>query len=138
MKSFPGSFVNGSAPVLVSVDSGDGMKMTDQNPSLRIMESPLPPLPRSDGKTPYIYFLQRDYDGLIKIGFSTVPDHRCSVIAYNHACRVELLHWCPGGRALERHYHEMFADEWVTGEWFSPSERLMDCIYRWRKQFEVT
>lgn len=65
-----------------------------------------------------VYYVQ--FNGRIKIGFTTNLEERLTVIPHDRVLAVE-----PGGCEVERKRHRQFADERVTGEWFEPSERLL-------------
>lgn len=74
-----------------------------------------------------VYFLRREPDGLIKIGFSTAYKSRFYKIRREHGPLVLLLA-IAGGRAEENGLHEKFDRLRVTGEWFRPERELLRWI----------
>jgi len=77
-----------------------------------------PPRPRVD----VVYYL--GYADRVKIGTTANPRQRLAALWHD-----DLLGFERGGRRLERHRHEQFADErFDRTEWFRLSERLHDHI----------
>lgn len=79
------------------------------------LPEPEPPAPS------WVYFLRRG--DRIKIGFTTDPATRFTVLRAD-----EVLHVEPGDTGHERALHAMFAQHWITGEWFRPAPALLDYI----------
>lgn len=79
----------------------------------------------------HVYFLQgevNDASGLlIKIGCSGWPVTRIRQLRTNHK-KVELLAMVPGGKMEEAICHSVFDGNRYSGEWFYPSNRLMDFV----------
>lgn len=69
-----------------------------------------------------VYFFRRDADGLVKIGFSKHVDSRCAEFRGPNKGRV--LAVVEGGFVRERLFHDHFAAERRTGEWFAPSDEM--------------
>jgi hypothetical protein len=70
-----------------------------------------------------VYYLLRESDGLIKIGFSSSLGQRLSVLRWEHgALRLLLTH--RGDRESEHGMHVKFAGLRVHGEWFTPGKPL--------------
>jgi hypothetical protein len=76
-----------------------------------------------------VYYVQRAKDGLIKIGFSSVPRERLVTLRREHG-PLELLATHKGGRDAERIQHRRFDHLRVTGEWFRPEPELLAHIER--------
>lgn len=74
-----------------------------------------------------VYFIQRA-DGLVKIGFSHSPQLRLSQLKTQHGCGMTLLATTQGARLKEAELHKKFAEDRVAGEWFHPSDQLMQFI----------
>ncbi|WP_454175367.1 GIY-YIG nuclease family protein [Gordonia sputi] len=70
---------------------------------------------------PVVYYLQ--FNGRIKIGFTTNLEERLRAIPHDTVLAVE-----PGGCDIERKRHRQFRQHRVVGEWFEPSEKLLDHI----------
>lgn len=82
-----------------------------------------------------VYYLQRESDGLIKIGISAVLRTRLSVLRWEHgALRLLLTH--RGDRDSEHGMHVKFAALRVDGEWFRPGKPLMAWILEVRQRQE--
>lgn len=78
--------------------------------------------------TSVVYFLQAGNNGLIKIGTTSDFEKR-----YRDLCSVSPIAlrkrgFMPGGIEVERHLHRRFKAERRHGEWFEPSDRLVDYI----------
>ena len=73
-----------------------------------------------------IYFIQPEFGGPIKIGLAKNPKRRLVVIQVNHYERLVLRCVMDGDRDAERDLHKRFAHCWRIGEWFEPSDDLME------------
>lgn len=76
----------------------------------------------------YIYFIQKEKGGPVKIGSAANPGQRLGAIQGMNPDPLRLLGVAAGGRGAERRVHESFADSRLHGEWFQPSTRLMKLI----------
>lgn len=83
---------------------------------------------RKRARTRQVYFLKRYTDGAIKIGVSYRPEGRASDMRMKFKTHVELLATLPGDVREEQILHARFVAERFEGEWFKPSERLLDFI----------
>ena len=74
----------------------------------------------------YIYYI---IDGRrrVKIGYSKTPRVRISSFKTFDPL-VDLVAMETGDLELERTRHKQFRREWIGGEWFAKSERLVDWI----------
>ena len=76
-----------------------------------------------------IYFIRAGESGPIKIGFTTgQPEARITKLQTAHFERLRLLGSMPGTPMDERRLHVKFAAERLNGEWFLPSDALMNLI----------
>lgn len=67
----------------------------------------------------YVYFIQADESGPIKIGFTTGdPRHRLSALQAGNPAALKLLGAIKGSSAREREFHTTFAEWRLQGEWF--------------------
>lgn len=73
-----------------------------------------------------LYFLLNPALGIIKIGIARNVGKRR--IALEQACGVPLvvLRVVPGGALFEKDLHNAFAPQRLRGEWFAPSEALLE------------
>jgi len=78
----------------------------------------------------WVYFLRAKDTGHVKIGHSVHPYGRLSSLQTGNASLLNMLALMPGGRAVERGLHSLFAKDRVRpdGEWFHPSRALMAFI----------
>jgi hypothetical protein len=78
---------------------------------------------------PCVYFLRIE-TGLVKIGRSTNPEKRLTDVRRALPFDSELLHLVKSMDhiALEKSYHERFADRRVRGEWFALTEEDLQTI----------
>lgn len=78
----------------------------------------------------FVYFVQAEQLGLIKIGVATRLEKRIRDLACQSPDRLKFLGAaiCHEGGTLEPRLHAMFAEDRSHGEWFRPSEALLDYI----------
>lgn len=86
-----------------------------------------------------IYFIQAGVDGPVKIGFSKSSAGvymRRRTMQTGHYERLRLLSLVEGDRDDERALHEFFASDRLEGEWFRPSDAVMELALdpRWAAQ----
>jgi hypothetical protein len=81
-------------------------------------------------KTEYVYFIQIDGEGAIKIGVSNNPLSRLETLQTGSHQRMTLLGILPGGYDVESQIHAQFAKSRIRGEWFTASPELIDFIHK--------
>lgn len=74
-----------------------------------------------------IYFIRNTTSGSIKIGCGHPGKRRSSLQTGNEAL-LEILAVMPGEQREEQTLHDRFANDCVRGEWFHPTEPLMEVI----------
>jgi hypothetical protein len=74
----------------------------------------------------YVYFMQFDSGEPIKIGITSDVASRKSNLEGFRVLHV--LAVIEGDGALERYFHNRFAEHRVKGEWFSPTDELLELI----------
>jgi hypothetical protein len=77
---------------------------------------------------PVVYFVQAGRDGLIKIGTTTNFEKRYADLRNHSPVLLFKRGFIPGGIEVEQRLHRRFSAERRHGEWFEPSERLIDYI----------
>lgn len=78
-----------------------------------------------------IYFIRANGTGPIKIGYTGHSGkHRLNRLQVYNYVDLTLLAEVPGDRALERKFQERFSDSHIRGEWYAPTEELLDFIKR--------
>jgi hypothetical protein len=98
---------------------GDGLiQGPDRVAIMRLMQKPRPPADDSDN---VVYFAR--VGNLVKIGTTGDLWTRMANLG-----KPELLGVLPGGYAVEREHHQLFADDRVHGEVFHASPRLLAYI----------
>lgn len=83
----------------------------------------------------YVYFIQGITTGRIKIGVSKDPKKRMQQMQLSE--QTVLLCAVKGSYTLEDTLHNMFKEYRVHGEWFDPSERIMDFINMLDSDIEI-
>lgn len=83
---------------------------------------------RQPHRSSYVYFIQAEALGLVKIGWAADPTIRLSRLQIGSPDRLKLLAVIEDGRSLEGVLHIMFAADRAHGEWFRPSTRLLAYI----------
>lgn len=88
----------------------------------------LPPVDPSSlpPRQPVVYFIQSGE--LIKIGTTADLTGRLGQLNTTAPEKLKILLVVAGGRTEEKQTHALFAAERVRGEWFRPSERLLEFI----------
>lgn len=66
----------------------------------------------------FIYFIQREDTGAVKIGLSKDPTRRLATLQTGNEFELKLRHLIPGGLPEERQLHQRFAPARIRGEWF--------------------
>ena len=74
-----------------------------------------------------IYFVQEEFSGFIKIGYTANLDQRVKSLSSTMPGKITLLHYMSGGINEEKALHERFSDLRVKNEWFRP-ERELSCL----------
>lgn len=73
-----------------------------------------------------VYFAQRHSDGLVKIGHTTDLKRRMQRLRRDECDRaITVIGVRAGGHRLEQWLHRLFAGDRVRGEWFRPSDRVL-------------
>lgn len=76
----------------------------------------------------WVYFIQRDTDGPIKIGISNDIGRRLSTLQISSPEPLKVLVCIPGERAEEIALHGHFKQYVIAGEWFFPADPLLRFI----------
>lgn len=84
-----------------------------------------------------VYFIVRETDGLVKIGFSHNPLKRLVQLQRGMPDRLRIHAACPGPMRTEKALHELFRDDRIGGEWFSPTPRLVALMNSIRERPEL-
>jgi hypothetical protein len=80
------------------------------------------------GKHCYIYFIQAELGGPIKVGCSFDPERRLRQLQLLCPFKLKLLGRLIGSRADEKKMHEAMRKHHAWGEWFHPSRYLMGMV----------
>ena len=78
----------------------------------------------SDGDK--VYFIQGDKTKRIKIGYTRNVKKRIKRMQLSEKIKILLV--LDGGQELESQLHEEFKDYHIHGEWFTPSDKLIEFI----------
>ena len=92
---------------------------------------PPPPhtLPRVRRHSGEVYFIRREGDGAIKIGWTgSVHGTRMGGLQVGSVEVLTLVATIPGSQEVERQWHSRFAYANIRGEWFKPVPELLDAI----------
>jgi len=76
----------------------------------------------------WIYFIQGQATGLIKIGQSAAPGARLDQMQTGSPDRLVILGVLKYSRNLEGELHSKFADSRSHGEWYKPGPELLSFI----------
>lgn len=76
-----------------------------------------------------VYFIQSiEGNGLIKIGFSNNPLRRLKEIQRHSPIELRIVAMVNGNRELEAELHNRFSKYRKYGEWFEPSQEILQFI----------
>jgi hypothetical protein len=75
-----------------------------------------------------VYFIQSEYGGPIKIGHSFDVKKRLGSLQTGHPDKLILLGSFYGSQYDEHELHEKFAPYRIRGEWFQPTEPILEKI----------
>lgn len=82
----------------------------------------------SEKPTRQIYFIENLFNSEIKIGVSSDIDTRLKQISSDIKSPVKLIKLINGDEQKEKELHNRFSRDRVHGEWFKPSNELLDNI----------
>ncbi len=74
----------------------------------------------------YVYFIQGQCGGAIKIGYSANPAKRLKELQTGYPDTLKILLMIPGSESTERTLHREFEASRLNGEWFRPDEYLLN------------
>lgn len=81
----------------------------------------------------FIYFIQGESGGPIKIGYTTDLEQRLKTLQTGYPDRLDLLLAFPGKPKHEKAIHKQFEPYRLNGEWFRPTPEVMAKI----KEFAI-
>jgi len=79
-------------------------------------------------KKPVVYFVQNQETLAIKIGTTKDLAKRLSMLQVGCCQKLKLVHSFEGGKTEERIAHEKFRASKIRGEWFNPTDDLIQFI----------
>jgi len=75
-----------------------------------------------------VYFVVRDNDGAVKIGWTSDIERRFQEIRKEWNCSIQPLLVLPGGKPLELALHDQFQHLCIGAEWFAPANEIVQWI----------
>jgi hypothetical protein len=78
----------------------------------------------------FVYFIQREGGGPVKIGKSQHPESRLKTLQQACPEALRVIAVCGGGYPAEKQLHRWFAADRLDGEWFDVSEALQVLLDR--------
>ena len=97
---------------------------------------PLEPKPIEPKKEEgFVYYIQEEMDGNIKIGWSDDPIKRLTQHQTSNSRELRMLVYVKGSQEYEKEIHRKFQNLKTTGEWFKPDKRLLVHIEKERSKF---
>ena len=77
-----------------------------------------------------VYFIQQGDDGPIKIGIAREPAARLRGLQTGNPEQLRILRAVEGSFFVEWSLHSAFAESRIRGEWFRPTDELVDLATR--------
>jgi predicted GIY-YIG superfamily endonuclease len=96
-------------------------------------EEPKPTEPKKE--VGFVYYIQEEMDGNIKIGFSDDPIKRLSQHQTSNPRELRMLVYVKGNKEDEKKIQKKFESLQTTGEWFKPDKRLLVHIEKEKSKF---
>lgn len=97
--------------------------------------TPTSPPVENKNKKGFVYYIQEEMDGNIKIGWSEDPLKRLSEHQTSNSRELRMLVYVKGDKDYEKEIHRKFQSSKTTGEWFKPDKRLLVHIEKERSKF---
>ena len=72
----------------------------------------------------YIYFIQIEHSGPIKIGIAKDVEARLGHLQSANPYKLHLLYCFPGGVKTKEGLHRLLRKDHIRGEWFWPTEKV--------------
>lgn len=73
----------------------------------------------------YVYFIQGQCGGAIKVGYSTIPQDRLRTLQTGYPDTLKMLLLIPGNEKTEQTMHREFEASRLNGEWFRPDDYVI-------------
>ena len=96
-------------------------------------EEPKPEETKS--KEGFVYYIQEEMDGNIKLGWSEDPIKRLQQHQTSNSRELRMLVYVKGSPDYEKEIHRKFQTSKTTGEWFKPDKKLLVHIEKERSKF---
>lgn len=84
----------------------------------------------------FVYFVQGECGGAIKIGFSQNPDSRLKQLQTGYPDTLKILCLVPGNEKTEKKIQNKFVDTRLNGEWFKPTTELLNEIEKLKAEYD--
>jgi hypothetical protein len=85
----------------------------------------------------FIYFIQGEYGGAIKIGYSKDPARRLTDLQTGYPDTLKILLLIPGDNKMEYALHKELEGSRLKGEWFRPDKCVLDRIKDLAEKYAV-
>lgn len=85
----------------------------------------------------YVYFIQGQCGGAIKIGYSMNPTERLKELQTGYPDTLKILLIIPGDLNTEKALHRKFEGSRLKGEWFRPDDYLISTIKEFSSKLAV-
>lgn len=83
----------------------------------------------------FIYFIQGEFGGAIKVGFSKNPEERLKQLQTGYPDTLQRLLLVAGNEQDERNFHKEFEKFRLNGEWFKPDKFVLDKINELKEKY---
>jgi len=83
----------------------------------------------------FVYFIQGENGGAIKIGYSKDPEVRLKTLQTSYPDILKVLCLIPGNANTETKYHKAFEHLKLNGEWYKPDKEIFDEIEKLKAKY---
>ncbi len=115
---------------ILESDSNELAVIEEKLEVLRILESNewMEYLPKPKQELEQVYFLLDSVQKVVKVGYTANLDARFNNLQGGNVNSLKILVSVPGGKKLEREFHQRLAHLRLRGEWFKDSLELRELI----------
>lgn len=83
----------------------------------------------SSSRRSYVYFIQAQEGGPVKIGWTVNPHKRLKALQAASPYKLVIRYTLRGTQQLEHYLHERFASSRLEGEWFEVHHDMPGCLH---------
>jgi len=83
----------------------------------------------------YVYFIQGQHGGAIKIGYSVNPQKRLKELQTGYPDTLKILVMLPGNEYTRDIFHRQLKESRLNGKWFKPDNLVIDKVNELKEKY---